>query len=517
MVFHVNKTLTHKRIVTKMLVSLFIISTLLFFVVQLSPVFAQDEEDYGASFTGAVSDEGIDVNDDGSFEYLRLSIEVNVTVAGQYSIDAGGLYNSEDVAQNVIISNNKTVNLDVGVHVVDIDLDGTTIFESDATFQTIGSIYLMNSTGDTISELYDVAMSDLYAYSEFQTPTVVIEITKVDRAITLDQAEKVATFFDSYTLTSLGYKASEVSVAVPEGASNIKVRDEMGYLDTTTEDNVMTITFRADVETDETETVYILYNMPWDEVVSQNGDNVFQYTFFEGFDSTIGKVDVSLELPNGGEFTSSNPTAASVSEDGRTVRFSLSNVLPSQNLSFSVNYSYNVLYSFIYPVMWVGIMVVAGVVLFFVLRKQKTATVATTVLVDPKDFKTFVDAYEEKATVRGELEDLEERLQKGKVPRRRYKVRRKMLEGRLSAISRNLSTVSDSIRAGGSKYVNMIRQIEVAEAKLDGARRDMERIKARYSRGEVSKGAYGKLIEEYQSQIEDAEATIDGVLLRLRD
>ena len=60
-------------------------------------------------------------------------------------------------------------------------------------------------------------------------------------------------------------------------------------------------------------------------------------------------------------------------------------------------------------------------------------------------------------------------------------------------------------------------QIEVAETKLEGAERDKQRIKTRYRRGEVSKGAYGKLLEEYQNRIEDAESTIDGVLLRLRD
>jgi hypothetical protein len=42
-------------------------------------------------------------------------------------------------------------------------------------------------------------------------------------------------------------------------------------------------------------------------------------------------------------------------------------------------------------------------------------------------------------------------------------------------------------------------------------------VKKRYRRGEISKGAYGKLLEEYNHRIEDAEATIDGVLLRLRE
>ena len=92
-----------------------------------------------------------------------------------------------------------------------------------------------------------------------------------------------------------------------------------------------------------------------------------------------------------------------------------------------------------------------------------------------------------------------------------------MLDGRLSTVSRNLSSLREKIRSAGSKYANMMRQIEVAETNLEGAERDMQRVKTRYRRGEVSKGAYGKLLEEYTSRIEEAEATIDGVLLRLRE
>ena len=92
-----------------------------------------------------------------------------------------------------------------------------------------------------------------------------------------------------------------------------------------------------------------------------------------------------------------------------------------------------------------------------------------------------------------------------------------MLEGRLSSSSRTLSTLSDSIRSAGSKYANMVRQIEVAETKLESAQIELKRVETRYRRGEISKGAYGKLVDEYQNRIEDAEATIDGVLLRLRD
>ena len=159
--------------------------------------------------------------------------------------------------------------------------------------------------------------------------------------------------------------------------------------------------------------------------------------------------------------------------------------------------------------------VVASAFLFF--KGESKAISVTTVQIPSTEIRSFIESYEEKASIRSEIESLEQRLRKGKIPRRRYKVRKKMLDSRLATVSRNLTNLSDKIRRAGSKYPNMMRQIEVAEANLEGAERDMQRVKGRYRRGEVSKGAFGKLMEEYQGRIEAAEATIDGVLLRLRE
>jgi chromosome segregation ATPase len=137
--------------------------------------------------------------------------------------------------------------------------------------------------------------------------------------------------------------------------------------------------------------------------------------------------------------------------------------------------------------------------------------------VPPEDIRSFVETYEGKTRILSELESMEEKLRKGKISRRRYKVRKKMLEGRLSTLSRDLSNLGGKIRTAGSKYANIMRQIEVAETMLEGVEKDIQRIEARYRRGEISKGAYGKLVEEYHRRMERARTTIDGVLLRLRE
>ena len=282
----------------------------------------------------------------------------------------------------------------------------------------------------------------------------------------------------------------------------------------------MTVSFRRTLETNETETLYVDYYLPWTELVSQNNgvDYTLRFTFYENFNSTIDKLTVSVSLPKGAKLQSSSPESNRVTNDGiqSTLFFSFSDVNSSQNLSFSINYVYTVFWGSFYPTLWVGILAVVGAIWFFFSGVAKTVSVIK-MQVQPKDLKRFVDWYEEKAAIRSQLEDLEEMLQKGKISRRRYKVRKKMLDSRFSTISRNTSSISESIRSAGSNYADMLRQIECAEANLEDAKKDIQRVKLRYSRGEISKGAYCKLLAEYQSRIEDAEATIDGVLLRLRD
>ena len=278
MVFHVKNTYTYNRIVTKMMVSLFIISTLLFFLVQLSPVSAQDE--VASSLTGVIYDVGVDSDDDGYFDYLTLGIEVNITRPATYKVDVGGLYNSTSAYVGVFTE--KSIYLDVGIHVIDLTLNGTEIYASGVDPTSIAYINLYDETDGVIEPLYDASLSKQYYSDEFQRPIVVIKFTEIKREIIFNQVGSIYVT-NAYYLTNLGFQASEVDVGFPEGAYGFEVRDEMGALATSTENNVMTLTFREAVETNGTETIYVNYRMPWDTLVSQqNGvDYTLQFTFYE--------------------------------------------------------------------------------------------------------------------------------------------------------------------------------------------------------------------------------------------
>jgi hypothetical protein len=501
MVFNLENTHRHKRIWMLILISLLAILT----ISQLYAVSAQTPE---ASLTGTITDEGLDTDDDGLFNLLNIGVEVNVTVAGTFDVEVLGLY---DVDGNYVeISKIVSVDLDEGIQVVDLFFTGEELYNLglDAGDENIDAL------------LEGLVLSREYSYLEFQPPTVVVDyqFDTIKREITLDQEGSIHVV-NTYSLTNLGDSIDLVELGVPEDAINMKVRDSMGDLEVSEGTDPLSITLRREILTNETLTLLMSYRLPWKSYVTQqNGmDYKLSYTFYEDFNYIIGELTASVKLPEGAQFQSSTPDPQNTETSSlkETVTFTFSDVTPSQDLNFEVNYRYLLFWSSLYPTVWMGALVVV-VSVFAILWKAPKPRTAMIIPVPPDDLRKFVKVYEEKTRIKSELESMEGRLRKGKISRRRFKVRKKMLDGRLSTISRDLSSLHDSIRAAGPKYANLMRQIEVAEANLEGAERDIQRVESRYRRGEVSKGAYGKLMDEYKRRSEEAEATIDGVILRLR-
>lgn len=514
MVFHVKNAYANKKIIPKTVTFFILALTLSLFMVQLSPVSAQD--DAGASLTGTIYDEGIDLDDDGYYDVLRVGVEINVTTAGTYTVDGGGLYDSD--SNVAFVQDNSTQYLEEGIRVLYIDLEGQAIYAGGVSPSYLASVYLYDDSDHRIDTKNDLILPTVYGFDDFQVPVIMSVFEEVNREIILSQSGSILVS-NAFKVINLEYLTKTILIGVPENAYNFVIRDEMGSLETSVKDNVMTVTLRNAIDTDETETLYLMFNLPWSDVVTlDNGnDYALSSTFYEEFNSTIETLTVSVVLPEGAKFQTATQTPESIDENGlETVTFSFVNVEPSDDLTFQVNYEYSIFWASFYPTIWVAIIAVIVAVVFFV-RGTQTTVSAPTIDVSPKDLKTFVATYDEKLAIKSELSSLEQRLQKGKIPRRKYKVRKKMLEGRLSAANRRLSALKSSICEAGSNYGRLMNQLEVAEATLDNAEQDMQRVTSRVNRGEISKSAYEKLAQEYQTRIDEAESKIDGVLLRLRD
>ncbi|MCK5562896.1 hypothetical protein KAI30_01890, partial [Candidatus Bathyarchaeota archaeon] len=239
----------------------------------------------------------------------------------------------------------------------------------------------------------------------------------------------------------------------------------------------------------------LTYHVPWENVASQRDWQNYHVnlTSFEDFNWKIRKLALTLTLPEGAKFTQS-PDLGVIQKSSfqETLTFVYYNVASFQNLSQEVTYEYTIFWSSFRPTLWVGTAAVILSVLALLWRAPRPAAPIPTILVRPEELKSYVDAYEQKRRNFSELETLEERARKRKIPRRRYKVRKRALESRLSVLSRDLARLGEKLQTASPKYADMMRQIEIAEAELEGIEAGIRRTETRYRRGEISTAAYHK-------------------------
>jgi hypothetical protein len=392
----------------------------------------------------------------------------------------------------------------------------------DFNVTTIDSRQVLNHTKSPLEVFtYEPAWLTFTTVDTF----LIIDVDEIRREITLDEWGRLL-LSDVYHLTNEAEREfSEIKIQLPRGAYGVSARDVLGDLSVVSEEGNATtytnatVSFRAALKKGETGKFAVTYRLPWENYVNQGGWGDFNLTFtlFERFDWRIRKLAVTVNLPEGAEFQSSsiNPHSVQKSVFQETVTFVLYDVTPFHDLNFSFSYGYLVFWASFRPTLWMGTLVVILGAIALVWRAPRPPV--PIIPVPPEDLRSFIASYDEKRRILSELESIEQQVRKGKIPRRRYKVRKRTLEGRLSVLSRNLTGLRERIRRAGPRYANIMRQIEVAETMLEGAETDIRRIRARYRRREVSASAYRKLLEEYHRRRDRARTTIDGVLLRLRE
>ena len=347
---------------------------------------------------------------------------------------------------------------------------------------------------------------------------------------------------DSYYISSKSpSNISYVEVVLPQNATNPIAYDEfgrkmsdVGVVDK--EKNLYKVSLS--LESYRSTRFSIKYSLPSQVYLStQEGANNFDASplLLKNMNCYIETASVSFTLPEGARILTpeniliggSCYVSRSVFQETITVNKEkvtyLESVLPLQNV-LQFKYEFNPLWLSFRPTLVVWALAVFGLTVGVVWKKSKAAAArvaaplpAAVVRLRPEYIKSFVSVYEEKRKITLELETLETRVRKGKIPRRRYKVLRKTLETRLNSLAKSLTEYKERMRAAGGLYADLMRQLEVAETEINEVEASSRSIEARHSRGELSLEAYRKLLADYQRRKEKAETTINGILLRLRE
>jgi hypothetical protein len=340
---------------------------------------------------------------------------------------------------------------------------------------------------------------------------------------------------DFYRIVNKAQKKMDFTeVVLPSNASNPTAYDSFGRpfkeKPTIIKDNTSRykVSFSLPLETNKSTTFTVKYDLP-KTYVSQNEIDIFDISLplFQDLTYYVEQASVTFVLPEGSQIknfeapTIDGAYSLSKSVFEESVTINRRNVFSLDSFNVRLLYHYSPLWLSFRPTLWMWALTIVGCVVAVAWKRPKVPTihVAPTVAAElhTEDIKSFLDAYEDKTKIISELESLEARVQRGRIPRRRYKVQRKTLETRLNILSKNIAELKMKLRAAGGQYADWMRQLEIAEAEINEVGVNIKGIEARHRRGELSLEAYRKLQADYQQRKEKAETTINGILLRLRE
>jgi hypothetical protein len=117
--------------------------------------------------TGIITDQGVDADDppDGTYDYLEIGVQVEVSEAGTYTVEVDALLDEWDSFIGVYSSN--TTYLEAGTQFVYLQLDGPSIYMQGLNPSRVSSFTLYDTDYYDLGSMHDVPMSKTYLYTEF--------------------------------------------------------------------------------------------------------------------------------------------------------------------------------------------------------------------------------------------------------------------------------------------------------------------------------------------------------------
>ena len=495
--------------------------------------------------------------------------------SGFYGVEVNFNGNSPSVFTVAFILSNDVVSYDsnAGTYTLDFPAYPSLVLDVASCNVTITlpssptSIIISNSDGQVNADNYVTQNLAAYTYSVGSAVVKIsagtLQLTNIDhldRQITFDSTGKVFAS-DNYHLTNNATTTmASFILNLPSTASNVVVKDEFGRTLTisinTAASEVLLVnaTLGTFLSSDQSASITANYNLP--SATIQGSQYILNnFKLFPDFNYYVEHASLTFNPPEGATIVTpklssldaSSTVARGTFQDSLTInRDGVSYVdysLPGGNI-MQFSYNYNPVWVSFRPTFWgslIGAVLCIGVVFY---RKSKpgekevkTRTERLTPKTTPgtisqqiekieptggqrvtaESLREFSEAYEEKKQLNAELKSMDTKAQKGKIPRRQYKVQRKAVEIRLESLARNINKLKDALRSSSSAYADLVNQLESAEEDLSDAEENIKKLESGQSRGEISLETYKKNIGEYQKRKDKAESTLNGILLRLRE
>ena len=490
---------------------------------------------------------------DANNNIFPLSLGVELADLGFYGAKISFPQGASQVFTVVFILSNSLLSQDLDADVFTLDFPAYPSFTKDVARCNVAiilpatplTITVTKDDGEVSATSFVKENLPMFTYStavaNFSLARGSLQITtfkELNRQIKISPVGDIVAF-DSYSITnnaasSLGF----LRIGLPLDASNVVVRDEFGriltadVLTSSGDTRFVNVTFISSINRGISTTLTAEYALP--SISSKTSPFTLNFDLFPDFDYYVDVAAVTFVPPEGARFLapqlsvidSSLSMIREVFQETLSVSREGVSKVDSAVLSedvLQVEYDYSSLWLSFRPALWMWTLAVLGCVVVVVWKRPKTsvplriATPEASVTLSPGQVRAFTEAYEDKSRIASELKTLEERAQKGKIPRRRYKVQRRTLEVRLDNISKNIAGLKRVFRSAGGNYASLVRQLDVAETELVEVETNTRTIEVRHRKGALPLDAYKRSLADYKRRKEKAEAAINGILLRLRE
>ncbi|MCW4001388.1 MAG: hypothetical protein NWE93_14240 [Candidatus Bathyarchaeota archaeon] len=510
--------------------------------------------------------------DDTHVYQINLGMKLGNRSSGFYGAEIN--FNGEHPTQFTvafILSNRLVTELDNGAFV--LEYPAYPSLTLDAQVCSVSLSFPGNPTALSISKddgsVHDAAYTannlPAYTYSvakaTFTLPAATLQlctITGLDRQITIDTNGALSAT-DTYEIISNSTSPlTSFVLCLPQHSTNIGITDQYGAdlkssFSPSTDSDVLlaNITFVSSLTSDQTTQLKAQYSLPSTQLVGSN--YMLEFKLFPSFHYFVDHATMTFNTPEGATIVSPQPQSLDISssltrsayQDTLTVTesgISYVDYLAPQPNSLDLSYNYNPVWVSFRPTFYAAsaaAFACLGAVVYRVARPKKEpyrirAEELSTQMPTPQqeasvyeiktgqqitadNIRSFVDAYDDRTQLYGELRTLEARAQKGKIPRRQYKVQKNAVEVRVEGLTRSLERAKALFRGSGGTYPDLIRQLDLAESDLSLADQNIRTLEQRYSKGEISLESYKKSIGDYQKMREKAQSAINGILMRLRE
>ncbi len=230
--------------------------------------------------------EGIDENENGLYDYLAIKVEINVTEAGEYYLEA----NMNLDYQTIYTYWNQPVFLEEGIQNATILFDGIEIYLSEFENMVLNHIQFSDTNYNTILEENIYEYIEEYEYEEFERPSVTLTNSFTETPIDLDNNE----LYDKLVI-EVGINVSEpinLSASArlyPEEGYNRVYSSNQQPIEYSIGEHTINLSFLGvDIYALEQDTTFhlngISFNSPEEEmptIISNYQTNNYNYTEFE--------------------------------------------------------------------------------------------------------------------------------------------------------------------------------------------------------------------------------------------